>query len=187
MGVNTFVTSDTNGTGRKSKKRLIIGITVLVCIVGAVAVLGGTPAGRTLLAKLGIPISQNDSKHDKDTESQPSNMLNYKASQLLLSGDREAAVELYQKEIDRTSNKKDKAELLLEISNLLWNNGESPEPTRQQALDFAKQAEQLHPTAQSAALLRIIYLKIGNSTDAQKYLDLRNKRDPGDPNDYRSN
>ncbi len=181
MGVNTFVTSDdSHDTSRNSKKRLVVILLLVVIIVGVVAALWGTPAGRELLAKLGIPVIQNDTKQNKDAESQPTNMLNYEASQMIISGDTDGAMNLYKKEIDRTTNNEDKAVLLLEISNLLWNNGETSDSIKQQVLDYAKQADQLYPTSQSAAFLRQIYLKTGNSTEADKYLRLRDERSTGD-------
>ncbi len=176
MGGNIFVESDrVTKTGRKNKKRLFIVVgVVLIAIVLALA-LWNTEQGRDLLAKLGIPVSQNGTSN-KDAESQPSNMLNYKASQLVVAGDTKAAIELYQAEIGRTSNKEDKAEKLLELSNLLWNNGEASDGDKQQALEYAKQADQLDPTPQSAALLNLIYLRMGNDTEAQRYLKLRDER-----------
>ncbi|MEO5690632.1 MAG: hypothetical protein ABIQ64_00415 [Candidatus Saccharimonadales bacterium] len=177
MGGNIFVESDRVAkTGRKNKKRLLVMAGIFLTVVVLALVLWNTEQGRDLLAKLGIPVSQNDKKKDKDAESQPTNMLNYKASQLAISGDTKAAIELYQSEIDGISNTENKAEKLLEISNLLWNNGEASDANKQLAIDYAKQAEQVHPTAQGAATLYQIYQRIGNTTEAQRYQKLLEER-----------
>jgi hypothetical protein len=177
MGKEIFVESERIAKDTRKNKRLFL-IVVGICVAIAVLAIAlwNTEQGRDLLAKLGIPVSQKGVALDENAESQPTNMLNYSASQAVASGDTKAAIAMYQTEINKTSNKEDKAELLLEISNLLWNNGEVSESDKKLVFDYAKQADELHPTPQSAAFLYMIYLKTGNTTEAERFQKLRDER-----------
>ncbi len=177
MGSNIFVESDRVATtGRKNKGRLLVMTGILLAVVVLAIVLWNTEQGRDFLAKLGIPGIQKNTNPDLDAESKPTNMLNYNAGQAIASGDTKAAIEMYQTEIDKTSNKAAKAQRLLEISDLLWYDPKASDSNKQLALDYAKQADQLHPTAQSAALLYLFYHTMGNTAEAQKYMKLRDER-----------
>lgn len=177
MGSEIFVESErVSKSTQKNKKILLVVAGICLAVVVLAIVLWNTEQGRDFLARLGFPVSRKDTAQDINAESKPTNLLNYNATQAAASGDTNAAIAMYQTEIDKTSNKDDKAQMLLEISNLLWNNGEASDANKKRALDYAKQADQLHPTAQSAATLYMIYQTMGDMTEAQRYQKLIDER-----------
>lgn len=163
-------------TKKLSKKKLIFGaisllVVVLVAAGVAIWLLQADPY-KDLRGKSGV-----DASGMKITDQEL-----YKAGILLQDGNLGAAKSVYDSRIRDAVSDSDKAQENVTAANAFVTLGQNDEANKSQALGYAlayaQNAERLHPTVGSAAILAVIYGSMGDTSkesDYYKKVDERSK------------